>query len=208
MTTPDPPPGRTESLRGPIRPWILLTAILFALATVLALAWPAGGLREFTPETPHRRLGEPITGHRLAMKPYKVSFLAKDPAPSLGDAKPGRFLAIELEVTNVSHQTATVSDLALNLRLTVSPSGATIDRFRDKVAGFVIRDGRFDRDQLQPGLTERVMIVYTVPVPLPDPTHLTMTVIDKEYVGGFQSDLSEWYDVDDPLAIYDLDVGR
>ncbi|WP_248959646.1 DUF4352 domain-containing protein [Sphaerisporangium perillae] len=207
MTTPEPSPGRTESRRGPLRPWIAITAVVFTLATVLALAWPAGGLREAKPDIPHRRLGETTTGHRFAINPHKVSYATKDPAPAYGDAKDGRFLTIEFEVENVSDQTATVNDLAFRLYLAVSPGSTVIDRFKDKTAGFVIRDGRYDREQLQPGLPERVMIVYTVPAGRPDPTSLTLSFEDQEYTSGFQSELSEWYP-GDMLAIYDLEVGR
>ncbi len=188
-------------------PWAVVTGVAFVVATVLALAWPAGGLKEAAAEIPHRRLGETTTGHRLAIAPYRVTYATKDPAPVFGDAKAGRFLAVELEVRNVSDQTAKVGDLAFRLYLTVSPGGSTIDRIRDKTAGFVIRDGRYDRDQIQPGLSERVMIVYTVPAPLPDPTDLTVTFRDDQYVAGFSSELSEWYEGPD-LAIYDLKVDR
>lgn len=207
MTTPDPPPGRTESRRGPLRPWIVITAVLFTLATVLALAWPAGGLKEAKAEIPHRRLNETTIGHRFSIKPYKVAYVTKDPAPSYGDAKPGRFLTVELVVTNVSRQTATTDDLTNNLYPTVSPGGMKLDRFKDRNLDFAIRDERPDRQQLQPGLTERVMIVYKLPAPVPDPTNLALGFEDEEYHSGFQSDLSEWYP-GDPLAIYDLEVGR
>jgi hypothetical protein len=190
-----------------VQPWAVVTALAFTLATVLALAWPAGGLKEAVTETPHRRMGDRTTGHRLAIKPYALRYATKDPAPAFGDAKPGRFLAMELEVTNVSDRTATVGDLSLQLYLTVSPGGAAIDRIADKSAGFVVRDGRTDRDQLQPGLTERVVIVYTLPARVPDPTDVAVTFRDREWVGGFESRLPDWYETGD-LAVYDLKVAR
>ncbi|MGW4641862.1 hypothetical protein ACWEN6_25320 [Sphaerisporangium sp. NPDC004334] len=207
MTTPVPDPGRTESRRGPLRPWIALTAVVFALATVLALSWPAGGLQEAKPEVPHRRLGETSAGHRFAVKPYKVAYVTKDPAPGLGDPKDGRFLAIELEVENVSDQTATVDDLSAVTYLKISPGSVVLDRFKDKTAGFVIRDGGFDRTQLQPGLAERVKIVYTVPAGTPDPTSLTAAFRDEDYGPWFTSELSDWLP-GGTLAIYDLEVSR
>ncbi|MFC7383945.1 hypothetical protein [Sphaerisporangium rhizosphaerae] len=207
MTTPVPDPGRTESRRGPLRPWIALTAVVFALATVLALSWPAGGLQEAKPEIPHHRLGETTVGHRFAIKPYKATYVTKDPAPGLGEAKAGRFLLIEIQLENVSDQTGTVNDVTGKLDIKISPGSVAIDRLKDKKAGFVIRDGRSDREQLQPGLVERVMAVYNIPPGAPDPTSLTATFQDEEFKPWFTSELSDWLPGED-LAIYDLEVGR
>ncbi|MDH2425716.1 hypothetical protein [Sphaerisporangium sp. TRM90804] len=198
---------RSQGRRGAPKPWAVITAAVFVLATTLALAWPAGGLEEAEVEVPRRRLGEVSAGHRFTIVPAKVSLLAVDPAPAFGDAKPGRFLAVELRVENIGHDTATVRDLAQDLHLTVSPSGATIDRFKDMSAAGVIRDGAHTRDQLHPRLKERVLLVYTVPRPLPDPTHLKITMRDSEYKEGFDSELSRWRPGED-VVIYDLEVGR
>ncbi|MFC4531017.1 hypothetical protein [Sphaerisporangium dianthi] len=207
MTTPEPTPGRTESRRGPLRPWIALTAVVFALATVLALSWPAGGLQESKPDIPHRRLGQTTVGHRFAIKPYKATYVTKDPAPGLGEAKTGRFLVIEIQVENVGDLTGTVTGLMARLNIKVSPGSVVIDRIKDRKSGFVIRDGRSDREQLQPGLVERVMAVYNVPAGAPDPTSLTATFKDEEFKPWFSSELSDWLPGED-LAIYDLEVGR
>ncbi|MEO3810376.1 hypothetical protein ABGB17_15360 [Sphaerisporangium sp. B11E5] len=188
-------------------PWMVVTALLFVLGTVLALAWPAGGLEEAPQEIAHRRLGETTTGQRFAITPQKLAYVEVDPAPMFGDPKPGRFLALELRVENVSRETATAQDLAQRLSLVLSPSGAGLTWFKNGTAKFVVRDGGSDRDQLQPGLPERVMIVYRVPVPLPDPTHATVTFEDSEYRGGFQSSLSQWW-AGEKLAVYDLEVAR
>ncbi|MFC6086831.1 hypothetical protein [Sphaerisporangium aureirubrum] len=192
--------------RGAPGPWVVVTALLFVLGTVLALAWPAGGLEEARPEIVHRRAGETTTGQRFSITPEKVAFVGVDPAPGYGDAKPGRFLTLEMRVENVSHETATVQDLAQRLSLVLSPSGATFTWLKNGTAKFVIRDGGSERDQLQPAMPERVMIVYRVPVPLTDPTHVTAAFEDSEFRGGFQSSLSEWWP-GETLAVYDLEVG-
>ncbi|GII77646.1 hypothetical protein Sru01_26280 [Sphaerisporangium rufum] len=205
MTAPESSPAGAR--RGPLRPWIIVTAVLFALGTVLALAWPAGGLREQRDEVPHRKAGQTTTGHRFAIKPYKPRYVTKDPGPALGDPKPGRFLVLEFDVRNVGHDTASVTHLAEDLSPVLSPGGRALDRFKDRTAGFVVRDAHTDRDQLQPGLPERVMMVYTVPAGLPDPTNVTLTFRDHVYQAGFQTDLPEWLPGEN-LAVYDLVVGR
>ncbi|GAA1258540.1 hypothetical protein GCM10009677_06610 [Sphaerisporangium rubeum] len=186
---------------------MVVTALLFVLATVPALAWPAGGLEEAPQDVARRGAGETTTGQRFSITPRKAAYVEKDPAPGLGDARPGRFLMLETRVENVSHETATVQDLARRLTVVLSPSGASLTWLENGTARFVVRDGRHDRDQLQPGLPEQVAIVYQVPVPLPDPTHVAVTVEDSEYRGGFRSSLSEWW-AGETLARYDLEVTR
>lgn len=186
---------------------MVVTALLFVLATVPALAWPAGGLEEAPRDVAHRGAGETTTGQRFSITPGKAAYVEKDPAPGLGDAKPGRFLTLEMRVENVSHETATAQDLAQRLTLVLSPGGASLTWLDNGTARFVVRDGRHDRDQLQPGLPEQIMIVYRVPVPLPDPIHVAVVVEDSEYRGGFASSLSEWW-AGETLAMYDLEVTR
>ncbi|WP_433248596.1 hypothetical protein ACQPYK_00810 [Streptosporangium sp. CA-135522] len=206
MTSPDPAPAATESPGASRRLWIVLTAVLFVLATVLALAWPAGGLETAEEPIPQRRFGQTVTGERFGITPRKVSYVTADPAPKFGDPQPGRFLVIELDVTNLGHDTATTEALAEQLEITTSPGGA-LHRFKDRHTQFVVRDGGDDRDQLHPDLPEKVLIAYRVPERYPDPEHITMTFTDSAYGAGFQSTLSSWMD-GEVLAAYSADLGR
>ncbi|MFF5208525.1 hypothetical protein [Streptosporangium sp. NPDC000396] len=206
MTSPDSSPGTTESPREYRRLWMVLTAVLFVLATVLALAWPTGGLETARVPIPQRKFGQVVNGERFEVRPQKVWYATVDPAPKFGDPKPGRFLVVELEVTNAGHDTATTDDLAKQLQITTSPGGR-LHVFKDRHTQFVVRDGDDSRDQLHPDLPEKVMIVYRIPEKYADPEHVTMDFTDSAYGPGFQSSLSEWWD-GEVLATYSGDVGR
>ncbi|HEX4814150.1 MAG TPA: hypothetical protein VFV66_15510 [Nonomuraea sp.] len=182
------PPAVAPS-RG--RLWMWLAAVIGVVALPFVVAWPFGGLEDASRVPPRVGLGEPVTGHRLKFVVHRATFTTKDPLATFGAGTPGRYLVLDLDVTNVSRQPATLPQAYLDLRPRLDGQELSTHAYRPvrpDDAGTL----------LNPGLTERARFSWELPASVREPGRLTVSVLDEVYqpswsLLGYSSGTSLWY---------------
>ncbi|MEV1172146.1 hypothetical protein [Nonomuraea sp. NPDC049784] len=81
-----------------------------------AIVWPFGGLEDASHAPPRVALGQPVTGHRLQFVIRRTIVTAKDPLATFGAGTPGRYLVLDLDITNVSKQPSSLPEAYLDVR--------------------------------------------------------------------------------------------
>ncbi|MFE3451594.1 hypothetical protein ACFXJ8_21990 [Nonomuraea sp. NPDC059194] len=199
--------------RGRARVWF--AAIGAAILLPVAIAWPLGGLEESRKNTPPQiAVGQKVKGNRFQLVPRKAVYTTEDPNPSpFGAPQKGRYVVLDLVVTNVSAMPADVTELmAKDLRVRVD--GKAVDMVMDLKERLILRDGDNRGTLLNPGLPENVRLAWTVPEGAAVPKRLTVAIHDEDYkpswsLLGYYSGTSLWYtDDENPMAILETPLER
>ncbi|WP_188195658.1 hypothetical protein [Nonomuraea sp. SYSU D8015] len=173
--------------------WTWGAATAVALLLPFAIAWPLGGLADAPdPQPPRVSLGQRVKGHRLELVPRKVYSTTRSPGGSLT----GRYLVLNLDVTNVSKMPADVSDLYLAMNAKVD--GQALDPVMNLQSREIIRNGEERGTLLNPGLPETVRIAWELPENAGNPQRLSVSFRDHVYepswsLLGYSSGTSLWY---------------
>ncbi|NUR82520.1 MAG: hypothetical protein HOY71_00375 [Nonomuraea sp.] len=179
------------------RPSLWFAAAAVAIALPFGIAWPLGGLEDAAGGTPPRiTLGQQVKGHLYEMTPRRAFTATKDPNPSFGAAKPGRFVVLDLDVTNVSTMPASVNELLRDVEIHVDGRPLNdIESIKDQL---IVRKGDTRGSTLNPRLPEQVRLVWELPKDAPPARTITVAISDEEYqpswsLLGYASGTSLWY---------------
>ncbi|GAA0911700.1 hypothetical protein [Nonomuraea longicatena] len=188
------------------RAWFWFAAIAAVILLPVAIAWPLGGLADAARAEPARySLGQPIKGQRHHLVPRRAVFTTKDPSPAFGVPRKGRFVVLDLEVTNVSSLPSLVSQLSgtLAVGLDGRPAGPVLDQS-------VVRAGGRAGDVLNPGIPETVRLSWEVDEA---PERMSVAVTDEVRepswsLLGYASGTSLWYMGETPMGVLETPLER
>lgn len=204
-------PSHETSPRG--RAWMWFAGLAAVILLPLAIAWPLGGLADAGKnEPPRTALGQKLTGNRFQLVPKKAAYTTSDPNPSpFGEPDKGRYVVLDLDVTNVSRFPASLSDMAA--RLAIKLDGKPLDQIMSIKDQLIMRPGDNRGSLLNPGMAETVRLSWEVAAEAPDPRRLSVAVHDEDYkpswsLLGYYSGTSLWYRQDDPRWILDTPLER
>ncbi|MFI6504345.1 hypothetical protein [Nonomuraea typhae] len=204
------PPLET-SPRG--RAWMWFAGIAAAILLPLGVAWPLGGLEDAGKNAvPTVAIGQKLTGNRYQFVPKKAAYTTDDPNPSpFGDPRKGRYVVLDLDVTNVGKNPAGLSEMAI--RLDIAIDGKPLDKIMSIKDQLIIRPGDNRGKLLNPGMPETVRLSWEVDAETPDPARLTVAIHDEDYhpswsLLGYASGTSLWYRQEEPRWILDTPLER
>jgi hypothetical protein len=188
------------------RAWFWFAAAAAAILLPVAIAWPLGGLADAARAAPARySLGQPIKGQRHHLVPRRAAFTTEDPSPAFGAPRKGRYVVLDLEVTNVSSMPSLVSQLSgtLAVGLDGRPAGPALNQG-------VVRAGGRAGAVLNPGVPETVRLSWEV---TEEPARMSVTVTDEVRepswsLLGYASGTSLWYLQDTPLGVLETALER
>lgn len=178
--------------------WFAAIAAVILLPT--GIAWPLGGLEDAEKDAPPRlSLGQKVSGHLFEFTPRKAFYTTKEPNAGSGGADPGRFVVLDLDVTNVSTMPSDISSVYRDVA--VKLDGHALDAIADLKDYLILREGESEGRVLNPGLPESVRLVWTVPDGARDPRKIAVAISDEEYepswsLLGYYSGTSLWYKAD------------
>ncbi|MFD1939484.1 MULTISPECIES: hypothetical protein [Nonomuraea] len=176
--------------------WRWYGGIAAVVVSSILIAWPLGGLEDAVKEGPRQiGIGQSVTGHRVAIRPVRVGFATKDPLPWSGTGQKGRYLVLDMDVTNVSPRAVNLTELYLDLD--VHADRYHVDPIADLHRQAVVRDDG-EGGQINPGMAEKVRFAWVLPASVGDPRQVTVTMRDETWepswsLLGYSSGVSLWF---------------